>query len=325
VLSDFGFVLVNIEAHPDGGVVVAASGVFARYDGDGEQLWSMPGEITPQTDAAMVVEDAGTIVLAVYNWSDDSGSVNRYAADGTLVGSVAIPWNSPNGSVWALATNGPELLVGASDFDAQGSWETTLMRLDADGNLLLRKSTNMTNNGQLAANDNGSAVFGSFPTFIVALDNGAVLGQLAPSIGQPSRVEGLASDFVMTGTANGDFSVGRYSETGAEHWLQTYDRAALGDSGRAIDVGPDGSVVAVGTTSLLDFSNVAWFGSQPWVVGVDGDGNALWSDRIAAMGDASDVSIGPGGVVYVAGSAEGLGGNDPSNPPMLGWLRRYDP
>ncbi|MFO7561315.1 MAG: hypothetical protein R6X02_01625 [Enhygromyxa sp.] len=322
--SQFGFLAMFIDAHPDGGVVVAATGLFARYDGDGELLWSLPGEIGDQTNIVMAVEEAGTIILAVYNWSDDSGTVDRYDADGMLIETVAIPFNSPNGNVWGLATEGSELIVGAMDLDAQGSWKTTLLRLDAGGELLLRKATNMTSAGQLAVNGNGSVVFGSFPTFIVSLDNGAVLGQLAPSLGQPSRVAGFDNDYVMAGTAAGDFAVGRYSEAGVERWLQTYDRAGLVDAGRAIDVGPEGSIVAVGATALLDFNDIFWFGTQPWIVGVDGDGEALWSDRIAAVGDATAVSIAGGGEVYVAGGAEGLREGD-SEPPMLAWLRRYDP
>lgn len=322
--TEFGDVAVRIDAHPDGGVVAVAPGLFARYDADGEPLWNMGDEVSTEADVAMVVEQAGTIVLSVFNWSDSSGSIDRYAADGSLIGAVPIPWNG-GGDVWALETNGAELLIGAFDYDMEGSWETTLLRLDADDNVLLRKSTSMTNGGQLAVNDDGTAVFGSFPSFIVSLDSGAVLGQLTPSNGQPASVIGLGNDFVMVGNAAGDLSVGRYSEAGAEQWLQTYDRAALGDNGRAIDVGPDGSIVAVGTTSLLDFSLVWWFGTQPWVVGVDADGNAVWADRIGVVGDATDVAIGSGGEVYVSGGAEGIAEQPDGEPPLFNWLRRYDP
>jgi hypothetical protein len=329
--SEYGSLGGVLAVHPDGGVVVAGSGLFARYDADGVQLWTVAGAVGQDAQVYLVVEASGSIVLSVYDWVDDSSSIRRYAADGTSMGVVAIPWNDPSyGQVWGLETNGDELVVGAFDIDAQGSWEATLLRLDADDNLLLRKSTNMTNSGQLAVNDAGTAVFGNFPSFLLALENGAVLGTLAPSQGGMTDVVGYGADFVVAGVTAGlnnggsDFSVGRYSSAGAERWLQTYDRATLSDNSRAIAAGSDGSIVAVGSTSLLETGNVYWYSSQPWVVGVDGDGNATWSDRISAVGEATSAGIGSQGEVYVLGIAEGLD-IDPmfGGPNRVAWLRKY--
>lgn len=330
--SEYGSIGGTITTHPDGGVVVAGTGLFARYDENGDEVWSEAGVVPADAQVYLATEASGSIVLAFQDWVNESNSIARYAADGSSLGAVAVPWNDVGyGQVWGLETSGDELVIAAFDLDAQGSWEATLLRLDAADNLLLRKSTNMTNSGQLAVNSGGTVVFGSFPSFLLALDNGAVLGTLAPSQGGLVDVVGYGDDFVMAGVSSGvnnggsDFAVGRYSSTGSERWLQTYDRATLSEGARAIAAQPGGSIVAVGSTSLLDFSNNYWYSTQPWMVGVDADGNATWSDRISAVGEATSVVFGAQGEVYVLGIAEGLE-IDPSfgEPNRVGWLRRYD-
>lgn len=317
-VTDFSFSPVVLGAHPDGGVVIAAGGLFARYDADGEQMWEQASVSGP---ALVVVEEAGTIVLATRDWDSNDVAVTRYNADGSEVGAVAIPWNNPSPNVWALATFGQDLIVGAFDDDMNGSYEQTVIRLDAAGEVILRKSTNLVNGPVLAVNDSGTAVFGSSPGFLLSLENGAVLGNLTPSAGFPAMVVGGGDDFYLAGNSSGDLSVGRYSGGGSERWLQTYDRASLNDQGRAVAVAGD-QIVVVGTTNLLDSANAYWFGTQPVVIAVDADGNAVWSDRISAHGEATAVVIGSAGEVYVAGSAEGDG---PANQelPLLQWLRRY--
>jgi hypothetical protein len=319
---DFSFAPVRLGAHPDGGVVVAAGDVFARYDADGDEMWSVAQVANVQGQVVLVVEQAGTIVLGTYDWNTEIVKVIRYTAAGDEVGAVSIPWNSMYPNIWGLETFGDDLLVGGFDEDANGSYEQTLFRIDAAGELLLRKSTGLANGPVLAVNDSGTAMFGSTPGFLLSLDNGAVTGNLTPSVGFVSAVTGSGEDFYMTGNATGDMSVGRYSSGGTERWLQTYDRATLGDQGRAIAVAGD-KLVIVGMTNLLDSSDSWWFGTQPVVIAVDTDGAALWSDRISAYSDVSAVAIGSGGEVYVAGTAEGMG---PANqqPPLMQWVRRYD-
>ena len=131
----------------------------------------------------------------------------------------------------------------------------------------------------------------------------------------------MAGNF--TGTT-GDFGVGRYTSLGGETWLQGYDRATLGDSARAIAVGSDGNLAVAGTTSMLNFTGSYWYNTQPLVFGVDADGNALWSDRIAAHGEASGVAVAVNGDVYVTGFAD-AGEIDDNDPPIMMWLRRYVP
>ncbi|KIG18220.1 hypothetical protein DB30_01724 [Enhygromyxa salina] len=320
-IGEFGFAPVALAAHPDGGVVVAANAVFARYDADGEPIWEAEQATTMQSQTYVVAEPAGTIVLATYDWNTDDIDVVRYDANGTEIGPIAIPWNSPYPNIWGLRTFGQDLVIGGFDEDASGSYEQTLLRLDPAGEVVLRKSTNQANGQVLAVNDAGTAVFGSFPGFLVSLDNGAVLGNLSPSAGGPNMIVGAGDDFYMAGNAAGDLTVGRYAGSGSEQWLQTYDRATVNDQGRAIAAG-GGEIVVVGMTNLLDSSNSYWFGTQPIVIGVDADGNAVWSDRISAHGDASAVAIGSAGEVYVAGIAESDGPTT-DQPSLLQWLRRY--
>jgi outer membrane protein assembly factor BamB len=307
-------------AHPDGGVIVAGPGTFARYASDGEQQWNIPAAILSNTEALLTVERAGTILILSYDWNTGSSALRRYEADGSSL--APLIWPSNSGQVWGLATYEDDLIIGT--VDPQNQWKTTLIRLDADGNELLRKASNQVSDGLLAINQSGTAAFGRFPTFLLSVTNGAVLGNLVPSTGFAAAAAASGDDFWLAGGAAADFFVGRYSATGTERWSQTYDRANLNDIARAIAVGLDGTMIAVGNTQLLEIDRVWWFTSQPWIVSADGDGNALWSDRIDAIGEASAVAIGQGGEVYVAGQAQGLSTGTQS-PPMISWLRSYVP
>jgi len=310
----------QIFAHPDGGVIIGGPGTFARYASDGEQQWNIPAAILSNTDALLAVERAGTILILSSDWNTGGSSLRRYAADGS---SLASPiWASNSGRVWGLATYEDDLIIGM--VDPQNQWKTTLLRLDADGNQLLRKASDQVFDGLLVVNQSGTVAFGGFPTVLLSVTNGAVLGNLAPSTGFAMAAVASGDDFWLVGGAAGDLFVGRYSATGTERWLQTYDRANLNDFGRAIAVGPDGTMIAVGTTGLLDIDQIGWFASQPLIVSADGDGNALWSDRINAIGGASAVAIGVNGEVYVAGQAEGLSVGT-QQPPTISWLRSYVP
>lgn len=325
MLNNFDFVPPSVVAHPDGGVLVVGLGEFAHYGADGEPLWSNDVIVSGQLNLA--VEDAGTILLSIYNWNSADTSLTRYNADGTVVGEVAIPWNGTQPSIWGVTTFGSDIVIGANDEDSQGNYETTLIRLDLDGNVVLRKSTNQAGGNALAVTDSGVALFGTFPGFLVDLDSGAVLGMLTPTSGNISTARSSGDEFIVAaGVQNttADLGIGRYSSAGVEQWLQSYDRATLNDSGRAVAVGADGGFVVVGSTSLLDFTNSWWFNSQPVVFGVDADGNALWTDRIAAHADPTSVAIGVDGDVYVAGIADAGEGNQ-DEPPTIAWLRRYTP
>lgn len=325
--GNFVFVPVRVAAHPDGGVVVATTGVFARYAADGEQLWSTDSGASLQSQSWLVVEQSGTIVLANYDWNQDDTTLRRYDADGELIGDVAVQWNSPYANIWGLESFGADLLIGASDEDENGSYESTLIHLDPSDTELLRKSTSQSGGQLLAVNDAGTVMFGLLPGFLVSLDDGGVLGTWAPSSGNANEATGFGDDFVTVGNSAGDLSIGRYSNLGSERWLQTYDHAALGDSGRALaaapDVGPDGTIVAVGSSNLLNNANSYWYSSQPLIIAADADGNALWRDRIAVHGEANAVAIGTSDEVWVGGIAEtDVAVNE--EPDLILWLRRYD-
>lgn len=323
--NDFNYPPPAIVAHPDGGVVVVGLGEFAHYGADDVPLWS--NDVATYGQASLAIEEAGTILLGLYNWDNQVTTLTRYGADGELVGAIDVPWNGTQASIWGLTTFGSDIVIGAFDEDAQGSYETTLLRLDVDGNVVLRKSTNQAGGNALAVTDNGVALFGSFPGFLVAIDSGEVLGMLTPTNGSISSAKAFGDEFIVAaGVINttGDLGIGRYSSAGVEQWISSYDRATVGDTGRAVAAGPDGGFAVVGTTNLLDFMNSWWFGTQPVVFGVDADGNALWTDRIAAQADASAVAIGVDGDVYVVGMAD-AGGQTNNEPPVMAWLRRYAP
>lgn len=313
----------QIGAHPDGGVILAGPGLFARYDSEGEQQWSKPSAILSDNQAVLLVEAAGTILIATFNWNTNNSWITRYAADGATVGAVTVIDGNTAGNVWGLASYGEDLIIGT--IDPENSWKTTLIRLDAKGDEVLRKASNLANPGLLAVNGSGTVAFGSFPTFLLSADKGAVLGNLAPNNANAALVVGFGDDFMVTGGTATDLFVGRYAGSGSERWSQTYDRANLNDMGSGLAVGPEGGVVVTGNTTALQLDDAWWFAGQPLVLGLDADGNALWSDRIAAFGNADAVAIGTEGEVYVVGTAQGLSSTQQQAPPLIGWLRCYRP
>jgi hypothetical protein len=325
-VSNFNYVPPVMVAHPDGGVIIAAIGTVSHYGADGESLWSIPGIVDGQMYLA--VEEAGTILLATYDWNAQDTSLNRYAADGTLIGEVMIPWNGQYPSIWGVTTFGTDIVVGASDADSQGNYESTLLRLDVDGNVVLRKSTSQAGGNALAVTSDGVVLFGTFPGFLVDLDSGGVLGMLTPTGGSIGSAIGVGDEFLVASSINNttaDLGIGRYSSTGGEQWLQSYDRATLTDFGRMVAVDGDGNYVIVGNTQMLDFSDQYWFNTQPVVFGVDPDGDVLWTDLIAAQADASGLAVDLDGHIYVAGMGDAGIGFDSNNsePPVVAWLRRY--
>jgi hypothetical protein len=328
-VSDFNYLPPVLVAHPDGGVVIATLGEVAHYGSDGEPLWSNPGVVNGQMYLA--VEEAGTILLGAYDWGNEDTFLNRYAADGTLMGEIAIAWNSQYANIWGVTTFGTDIVLGANDEDEQGFYESTLLRLDVDGNVLLRKSTNLANGNALAATSGGVALFGTFPGFLVDLDSGAVLGMLTPTSGNIGAVIGAGDEFIVASNVNNatnDLGIGRYSSIGGEQWLQSYDRATLSDFGRGVAADGNGNFVVVGNTQMLDFSDQYWFNTQPVVFGVDADGNPLWTDRISAHADTTAVAVDLDGHVYVAGMGDagiGFDENSGEQPPVVAWLRRYTP
>lgn len=323
--NNFNYPPPAVLAHPDGGVLVVGLGEFSHYGADDAPLWS--NDVATYGQGSLAIEADGTILLGLNDWETQVSTLTRYGADGALVGEVDVPWNGTEPTIWGVTTFGSDIVIGAFDADAQGVYETTLLRVDVDGNVILRKSTNQAGGTALAVTDGGVALFGSFPGFLVSIDSGEVLGMLTMTSGNISTAQAFGDEFIVAGAianATADLGIGRYSSAGVEQWLSSYDRATVGDSGRAVAVGPDGGFVVVGTTNLLDFTNSWWFSTQPVVFGVDADGNALWTDRIAAQADASAVAVGVDGDVYVVGSAD-AGGSSGEQPPVMAWLRRYVP
>ena len=310
-------------AHPEGGVVTYGSGDMRHYDSDGNEVWSESlGGF--EVDMYMAVEEAGTLLVARNNYQGQNGVLTRFGVDGSEMETIEITWNTLDfTSIWALETSGPNIVLGAYDEDSNGEYEETLLVLDPEGNELLRRSRTLFGGIALAVDDNGTAIFGNNPAFVVSLADGAVLGQITPSQGFAFGLVGSGDRYYQAGNITNDFSVGAYTATGAEQWLQSYDRAGLSDFARVLDA-RDGVVVAAGTTSGLNWAKSYWTNSQPMILATDTEGNALWHDRIDAFGDAIDLTIGADGSVYLSGIGET---DTPPNtePEQLRWLRKYDP
>ena len=307
-----------LRAHPDGGVVHAGSGAIRRLSADGEVLWTREGP-DQYSQYTMVVDADGSILATAWDWNSYTLSSYRIGDDGSDIGNLEIPLISEYATVWAMEWLGPDLILGCDDITMEGYEQPTLLRISAlTGEELLRKSNPSVFGRPFAVNQSGTVLFGN-P--LVAGSNGAVLGTLTLSQGGPAAAVGVGDDFFLAGT-DGDFLVARYSQYGNERWLQTYDRFGSSEQARAIAPTGDGGVVVVGleTSPPGDFY---WYSSQPMVLAVDADGNALWRDRIASPGEANAVAVAADGSVYIAGIAE----LEPPGPGqasgLFTWIRKY--
>lgn len=321
--SPEGFVDMKVEAYPGGGAVVLTNNVFARFDGAGELLWSSSAGLESAGRVALAVEPEGTILAAYWSWEDDSTGFERYDGDGNTLGAVEVAFNSPSARVWGIERLGEDLMIACEDEGAQGFFQSTLLRVNPMGEVVLRKGNPSLFSTDFAVTPGGQVLFSGV---LLSAEDGGVFGNLTPSTGNIQAGNNVGEDFVVT-VSNADFSVGRYSTFGTERWLQGYDRAGNFERALAVAGTESGELVAVGSVPIVNFENLGyWYTSEPQIIATDADGNALWADRVAMLGEAMDVAIGEDGAIYVVGGAEGTAVQSDEFgdwPVVERWIRRY--
>ncbi|NVB41961.1 hypothetical protein G6O69_29305 [Pseudenhygromyxa sp. WMMC2535] len=328
ISSPYGSSSTQMALHPDGGVVVFGVGVLARVDAQGQALWSRP-ELTANGWIAMgVVEADGTLLVPSYEEQGLNQRVLRLDAEGNEIDEFVVPLNDPSAEISAMVRWGSDVVMGLYDLSASDQWfEATFLRVSSDGEELLRKSNEQLFQANLlAVTDAGNAFFSGS---LLAAENGAVLGTIVPSAGGVRAIVGggPGDDAFYVAGSSGDLTVSSFSSFGVERWLQRYDRAGGSDVGLGIASTGDGGAVVVGSERLLGSLSEGgwWFFGQPTVIAVGSEGEALWRDRIAALGEAHAAVVDESGAVYVAGVAESTEIDDEDYPERLYWLRRYDP
>lgn len=112
-------------------------------------------------------------------------------------------------------------------------------------------------------------------------------------------------------------------------WTQRYGRPGdVWEQANAAALLPDGGLVIVGSEATIarvyPETPLAQY-TQPFVIALDAEGNAMWGERIGAAGVAQGVTVGSGGEVYVVGQAQAGASNEYGEASTVAWLRRYDP
>ncbi|GEM_PF-2801286 len=310
--------LPQLAAHPDGGVVFSGPGLLARFSGEGDMMWSE--SLGAKGESKLSVEPEGTILVVTYDSGTGNYRLRRFPGEGGEGSELPVPLTAENADIWGLARSGEDLVLAAVDENSMGLGRPTLLRVGPGGEELLRKSSPFLSSRVFALNDVGVAFLAPF---FVSVVDGAVNGSLIPSVGFVVHATSLGDDFAFAYNTS-DMVVARVSPTGVERWVRSYDHFGGFDSTQAVSAGPEGGVIAVGNVGIGRSGAFGWFANtQPRIIGIDGDGAALWQDRIDAHGQAFAVTLGVEGEVYVAGGADMV--DLMSELPVGQWLRRYDP
>jgi hypothetical protein len=119
----------------------------------------------------------------------------------------------------------------------------------------------------------------------------------------------------------------RYDNGGSLEWSREVSDGGFITLPRDVAVGEDGAVAVVGDE--VDYGDGSWAGSGAiWVRMHDSEGNALWTDRINAGDDLTDMGYGvavdpaDGSVIVVGLVGTAWPGDD---YPGRGLLRKYGP
>lgn len=258
---------------PDGGAIV--TGVFSG-------------------NATFGAGEIGEVILRSSTGQDDDVFVARYAANGELAWarSAGGP-NNDRGSKVAACADGSVLVVGEFLYEATfgrgGASEVVLVpsdglnaiflaKYDSEGNLLWAKRADGPGreaaNGVASLSDCSAVVTGSF-------NGDFTLGG------------GDERSITLTSAGVDDIFLAKYDAAGSVVWAQRAGGAYFDDSGQALVVHSDGSVLVTGAfTSQATFGpgtagDVTLHAAQVqdiFVAKYDRDGSLLWATRIGDLG-----------------------------------------
>lgn len=326
-----------VRALPGKQAVVAQGIELQWYDGEGQPTATIehgfdvgfnglrPGNIVARDDGHVFVTGptpGGDIVV-------------REFADGELVGEIDVPTPGDTNSVVALQEFSPdEWLIVGNEFDPMEGSEMFFMRVDAQGETVLRKATSggysyyyspYATFGVLDAASN--LLFGSQNSmFLVDATSGMVVGNpaLAGMLASSGSLADAGFAWVSQGfLSSGDALVTAINGFAVQQWTQTYERILNGnDIFWSIAGQPEGGYVVGGSEDIwwptADFVTRR----QPLVIAVDAEGGVLWKSRLAIPGETRSVDVAGDGSVVAAGIAR-TGGVDYSNTDDWLWVAAW--
>lgn len=297
--------------------VVVESTQLHWFDGSGQKTASVGHGFDVDFDGlrpeSMAVRDDDHVFLA----ANEGGDITiREFFDGEQVGEVMVPTPGETRNVIALHEFSPDewLLVG-NEFDPMEGSEMFFMRVDAQGNELLRKATSGAycyycySYASLGEIDGaGNLLFGSAnQAFIVDTSDGSVVTNTTLPGVRGLVGSATAAGFVWTSQAflsSQDAVITAINGFAVQQWTQTYERILLGNDGLVAAANrPDGGYVAAGFDGIWWTPPAFTASTQPLVIALDGEGNAEWVGRLAIAGDARSVDVASDGSVAVAGVA----------------------
>ncbi len=314
----------TVRALPGKQAVVAQGLELQWFDGNGERTASVEHGIAVSTFGGLprdtvVARDDGHVFVAGVESED---IVIREFLDGEIVGDLDVPTPGETRSIVALHEFSPDewLLVG-NEFDPNEGSEMFFMRVDAQGNTVLRKATgggycyycySYASIGALDAEAN--LLFGAPNSlFVVDAENGMVLNNttlpgLRSVVGSPTGAGfGWASNTFLN---SNDATISFINGVAVQQWTQTYERILNGNDGFAsIDATPEGGYVVGGSEAIWWDAPQFATSAQPIVIEVDPQGAALWKGRLAIPGDVRSVDVASDGTVAATGLAR-TGGVD---------------
>lgn len=312
----------------DEGAAVLASGTLVSFDAEGRRLaerqsvgagFQSSFVVTASGQTVAVAQTGGTPQYRVFDRNGQQVWLRLLAATSPGVASgfpgVAL---DGEGKLW----------LALRVFDDDG-FSIELQRWEVAGSRLATLVLPGMSSTWLAVD--GAGNFAIVDDRLMIIDaQGVEVGEAAidPKLG----IYALAAadeGFWVGGTRSNRVLISRIDGQGAELWSTTLP-ASYVEYGGSYVFGlaglPDGGVVAVGQEDRIAMTwddSPLVYQSQPFVVGLDADGEARWGERIAAAGAASGVAVGPAGDIYVAGYAQGEAPDEYGYADSVMWMRRY--
>ncbi len=316
----------QLAAHPQGGAVVALDGRLTRYDAQGEVLWTRFVDVDIDR-YALRIDAQGHVYTAAR--LDTYLDVLVFDADGEPLATL------PTGTFGRTGVSQLDLWEG--DVMLGGYDETlgaVLMRMTPSGEQVLvhpleqgvlEPFVELDGQGVVYYGDGPARLLDSEGKLIVELNTGVVPD--ASFMDAHRAVAGRESGgFLIAQRGESGVAARAIDGSGATAWFRERTRGEFYSFAQAIASNPLGGGVVVGYETFdnrLDGYDAFITFAQPLVLGFDAAGEVAWADRVAVGGMATNVSVGPGGEVYVVGTAEFRGNEGYRDLEQRTWLRRY--
>ena len=316
-MDGYAYVTGNTNGTLDSQASSGESDAFlTKFSPDGTKVWTKLQGSTSFDYATSITNSVdGSIYVAGYTAGSLGGQsiggsadafLTKYGPDGTIV------WTK---------------LLGNSNFE-----DSLAVKTGLDGSIYVTGFTSGTLDGQAYAGGNEDAYLTKYIadgtkvwTRLLGTNQTDIATTLSVGIDGSVYVGGLTYSAIDGQPFNGgeDAFLVKYSSNGIKLWTRE-----LGSSGadriNATVLGPDGSVYACGyTTGMLDGqSNPSNYTS--FLVKYGSDGTKLWTKLLGTAGyNATSISIGPNGSIYLTGMTNGVVDGQPPNYSNDAFLVQY--